>query len=1185
MTPEELLQQASSVDIDNIKQELRHRKQVRYVEPNKQWILDHLNIPESELPPKFSFMDDDASKSLIKKHLVAKKGPIKEQFSLESLYFEELNVGDVVDLSDVLHRNDLAVVVELPGDALDERYTLIDQFGEIQFVSRHNMGMRMPQVFPSSWFEGAIMNEADFADENVGPIGRPKYKIEDTSDRAKLFDSVMAKATFDNDEANNVERYIAPSILTGIISQHLAKLINNSWEMLPEMNVKLEVLHNTLQSNEAPIQLTLFQLYQSIRITNLDKLVKGLTSNNADYINRTYKSLFMHLRKVVGVDNQFDAISLGKKLIGELEFTEQVTFDRFYAFILSLRKNDQIYHFDAKAQLPTYVTVVPLNRIVQFNTIVNDYKADDENYELLSIYITKKIQNDTDSFSKPENYDNFIELLKLYCAGSITDAILESFIVKIIRMLPTYNDIDISRTTVYELLLKLQAISETEDPYKWWYDSNIPGSGISAKADLEDEYYHMMTPENLNHFLPVSNDPVPNRSKFDDIVYCIDGKDALELDDGVSITRIDEENFRLSTFVADPASYLDRNSQISRIAFQRGSTLYLPNINQTESVSLLPHAFVQKVQLGQTGVDVNVLKVSFKFNITTGKVDFDNAELEFGTAKNFVVMDYGSVNEVINDKSIDLSGVASSSNVTPSKLVQDLKDLYLVSSKLHEVAEKAGRTNIFDGFTNVRKEITDIVQDENNKIKLAFKEVDEEDPTSHSSTKSELLVSELMIMTNTIAANYLKKNNIPAIYKMQNKLPMSESAAETLEEIKNKGNDLTFQDICTAQVFSTRSKVTSFPAHHESLKLEGYATVTSPLRRFADLVNHWQLISHLHSSEPMFSPLEINNIAAFLIFKQSLNDRISKKMNAFYIFKVLKQLQLEANEERLKLKCIVYKKPSDDGLVHVTLLEYGIRCILKTNWYSVDAKDQKIIKRKELLSGMSVGDVIDDAYIEDVDLLEGSIVLRSSKKSKDDPVDTPASDNEADWDEGSKKPNKKQLEKLNKKQEELDKKKEREAMLLMEEQNLESGKKAKGGKGGAAGKKGKKAASDLDDALNSFSSSGKTGRIDAHGVEDSLAALTLLKSEAVSDKDIDRHPERRFKAALAAYTERRLPEVKAENPGLRKQQLEQLIYKEFQKADENPFNKDTNVSFNAGDEDIRKVKDAVKDKRSKKFER
>lgn len=199
-------------------------------------------------------------------------------------------------------------------------------------------------------------------------------------------------------------------------------------------------------------------------------------------------------------------------------------------------------------------------------------------------------------------------------------------------------------------------------------------------------------------------------------------------------------------------------------------------------------------------------------------------------------------------------------------------------------------------------------------------------------------------------------------------------------------------------------------------------------------------------------------------------------------------------------------------------------------------------------------------------------MAKKGKKGNSEPPQQVDSD--SDWDEGAKKPSKKQLEKEAKKQEQLDKKKERDALIEMEEASIKS---KKGGK-----TKSHKKSNGLDDALNQF---GSKSTINAEGLDDSLAALTLLKKDAVSDREIDRHPERRFKAALAAYTEKRLPEVKSENPGLRKQQLEQLIYKEFQKSSENPFNQETTVSHNATMEEIANKKKEIRDKRSKKFER
>ncbi|PWW74092.1 DUF1014-domain-containing protein [Tuber magnatum] len=87
------------------------------------------------------------------------------------------------------------------------------------------------------------------------------------------------------------------------------------------------------------------------------------------------------------------------------------------------------------------------------------------------------------------------------------------------------------------------------------------------------------------------------------------------------------------------------------------------------------------------------------------------------------------------------------------------------------------------------------------------------------------------------------------------------------------------------------------------------------------------------------------------------------------------------------------------------------------------------------------------------------------------------------------------------------------------------------------------------------------GSLNASNIDDALDALTL--ATGAEKGTIDRHPEKRYKAAYAAYEERRLPEVREEHKGLRLGQMKELIRKEFEKSEENPFNHVGNVSYNA----------------------
>ncbi|XP_060089386.1 coiled-coil domain-containing protein 124 [Heteronotia binoei] len=73
------------------------------------------------------------------------------------------------------------------------------------------------------------------------------------------------------------------------------------------------------------------------------------------------------------------------------------------------------------------------------------------------------------------------------------------------------------------------------------------------------------------------------------------------------------------------------------------------------------------------------------------------------------------------------------------------------------------------------------------------------------------------------------------------------------------------------------------------------------------------------------------------------------------------------------------------------------------------------------------------------------------------------------------------------------------------------------------------------------------GAVEARTIEDAIAV-------SVADDDLDRHPERRMKAAFATFEEANLPRLKQENPNMRLSQLKQLLKKEWMRSPENPMN-------------------------------
>nr|XP_057929306.1 coiled-coil domain-containing protein 124 [Doryrhamphus excisus] len=74
------------------------------------------------------------------------------------------------------------------------------------------------------------------------------------------------------------------------------------------------------------------------------------------------------------------------------------------------------------------------------------------------------------------------------------------------------------------------------------------------------------------------------------------------------------------------------------------------------------------------------------------------------------------------------------------------------------------------------------------------------------------------------------------------------------------------------------------------------------------------------------------------------------------------------------------------------------------------------------------------------------------------------------------------------------------------------------------------------------------GTVEARTIEDAIAVLSVVP------EDLDRHPERRLKAAFASFEEANMPRLKMENPNMRLSQLKQQLKKEWTKSPENPLN-------------------------------
>ncbi|HSF33923.1 MAG TPA: ribonuclease R family protein [Candidatus Tectomicrobia bacterium] len=117
---------------------------------------------------------------------------------------------------------------------------------------------------------------------------------------------------------------------------------------------------------------------------------------------------------------------------------------------------------------------------------------------------------------------------------------------------------------------------------------------------------------------------------------------------------------------------------------------------------------------------------------------------------------------------------------------------------------------------------------------------------------SQILVSELMILTNSLVGQFCAQRQIPIVYRGQ------AAPRETFP------NSFTYDPVLHYRQQRTMNpaRIGLEPMRHSSLGVDMYTTFTSPLRRYVDLLSHRQLHAYLERGEPLYKGEQLKTILA-----------------------------------------------------------------------------------------------------------------------------------------------------------------------------------------------------------------------------------------------------------------------------------------------------------------------------------
>lgn len=363
------------------------------------------------------------------------------------------------------------------------------------------------------------------------------------------------------------------------------------------------------------------------------------------------------------------------------------------------------------------------------------------------------------------------------------------------------------------------------------YDPGVDILSIVKNYDLPVEF-----PEKVMNQAQRTPDEVSEADRYgrkdlrDWQMVTIDGEDARDLDDAVSLTR-DGEHYVLGVHIADVTNYVQERSALDREALNRGTSVYLAD----RVIPMLPHKLSNGICSLNAGVDRLALSCIMTIDKKGAVIGHEIAETVIHVDER---MTYTSVKKILEDKDPDEIG-------RYEKLVPMFELMEELAGILRARRHQRGSIN-FD-FPESK-----MVLDENGKP-LEIKPYDRNVATK--------IIEEFMLIANETVAEDYYWQELPFVYRTH-EAPDEEKMRKLAMFINNFGYSMHIgvNEIRPKEVQKLLTKVEGSPEEtlisrlalrsmkqakytpentgHFGLAAPYYTHFTSPIRRYPDLQIH-----------------------------------------------------------------------------------------------------------------------------------------------------------------------------------------------------------------------------------------------------------------------------------------------------------------------------------------------------------
>lgn len=448
---------------------------------------------------------------------------------------------------------------------------------------------------------------------------------------------------------------------------------------------------------------------------------------------------------------------------------------------------------------------------------------------------------------------SIIEYLQLYAIPTVimSSGALRSTASHIMRATGMYNTLGLSDSSTRLFLQELGVISPWENLSLLDQTLLLPGHGLSLIDDMRWEELEE-TCKDLP--LPLTDSMQHLRRDWGDMpVYCVDDVTAQEIDDGVSLERVSgsDDTFWVHIHVANPTAFLSHDNPVMEYAASRIATTYAPE----RTYPIFPTSLTRDNFSLAAGRPT--LTFSAKMNLAGEILD---TQVVNGTIHNVISITHGTVRNFFNPGVKDSSEYltvggefvdhppGSNKDFRETLSTEDQENFTILRKLMLGFREQRQNNGAMDmqnlsskpslslqmgtlpikpyemQVTEGRYYVGDPI------ISLRMRDVDPHEVRDES---KDYLISLLMNLAGHIAGQFCATRNIPAVYDGTWYDPEYQRVTrDNMKEFGGQG----FYGLVMPRALSS-----SNPIRHHMLGLDAYVKNTSPLRRFTDVIAHYQI--------------------------------------------------------------------------------------------------------------------------------------------------------------------------------------------------------------------------------------------------------------------------------------------------------------------------------------------------------